>query len=30
VDGYRVTLTGDLVPGTASELTLSVERGGSP
>jgi hypothetical protein len=30
VDGYTVTLTGDLVPGASSELTLSVSRGGVP
>jgi hypothetical protein len=30
VDGYTVTLTGDLTPGTASKLTLSVARGGAP
>ncbi|SHN27514.1 hypothetical protein [Cryptosporangium aurantiacum] len=30
VDGYTVTLTGDLVPGTSSKLTLSVTRGGKP
>ncbi|GAA3390399.1 hypothetical protein [Cryptosporangium minutisporangium] len=30
VDGYTVTLTGDLVPGTSSRLTLSVTRGGKP
>ncbi|WP_345072352.1 hypothetical protein [Phytohabitans flavus] len=28
VDGYTVTLAGDLVPGTASKLTLSVSEGG--
>jgi hypothetical protein len=30
VDGYTVTLDGDLVPGTESELTLSVSRDGRP
>jgi hypothetical protein len=30
VDGYTVTLTGDLAPGTASKLTLSVTRDGTP
>ena len=30
VDGYTVTLDGDLVPGTASPLRLSVRRGGRP
>jgi len=30
VDGYTVTLTGDLTPGTASKLTLSVTRDGAP
>lgn len=30
VDGYRVTLAGDLVPGTASKLTLTVHRDGAP
>ncbi|MDQ7905677.1 hypothetical protein RB614_14255 [Phytohabitans sp. ZYX-F-186] len=30
VDGYTVTLAGDLVPGTASKLTLTVSRGGRP
>ena len=30
VDGYRVTLAGDLVPGTASRLTLTVTRAGRP
>ena len=30
VDGYTVTLAGDLVPGTASKLTLTVRRGDSP
>ena len=30
VDGYTVTLAGDLVPGTASKLTLSVSRNGRP
>jgi hypothetical protein len=30
VDGYTVTLAGDLVPGTASKLTLSVSRAGRP
>jgi len=30
VDGYTVTLAGDLVPGTASKLTLRVERDGEP
>ena len=30
VDGYTVTLAGDLVPGTASKLTLSVSRDGRP
>lgn len=30
VDGYTVTLAGDLVPGTASKLTLSVSRNGVP
>jgi hypothetical protein len=28
VDGYTVTLTGDLVPGASSALTLSVAQGG--
>lgn len=30
VGGYTVTLTGDLVAGRMSELTLSVSRGGTP
>ncbi|MFC0533343.1 hypothetical protein [Phytohabitans kaempferiae] len=30
VDGYTVRLTGDLVPGTASKLTLSISRDGAP
>jgi hypothetical protein len=30
VDGYTVTLDGDLVPGEESELTLSVSRDGRP
>jgi hypothetical protein len=30
VDGYTVTLTGDLVPGTASAVTLTVSRDGAP
>jgi hypothetical protein len=30
VDGYRVELTGDLVPGTASRLTLRISRDGRP
>jgi hypothetical protein len=30
VDGYTVTLVGDLVAGTASKLTLSVSKDGSP
>ncbi len=30
VDGYTVTLDGDLVPGEESELTLSVSRDGQP
>ena len=30
VDGYTVTLAGDLVPGTSSKLTLSVSAGGRP
>ncbi|WP_019633646.1 hypothetical protein [Actinomadura atramentaria] len=30
VDGYRVTLRGDLVAGAASPLTLHVERDGKP
>jgi hypothetical protein len=30
VDGYTVTLTGDLVPGSSSALTLSVEKDGRP
>jgi len=30
VGGYKVTLTGDLVPGTASKLTLGVSRDGRP
>ena len=30
VDGYTVTLDGDLVPGAGSELTLSVARDGQP
>jgi hypothetical protein len=30
VDGYTVTLDGDLVPGAESQLTLSVHRGGRP
>ena len=30
VDGYQVTLAGDLVPGQASELTLTVSKDGVP
>jgi hypothetical protein len=30
VDGYTVTLAGDLTPGTSSRLTLSVTRDGRP
>ncbi len=30
VDGYTVSLTGELIPGAESELTLSVSRGGQP
>jgi len=30
VDGYTVTLTGDLTPGASSRLTLSVARDGTP
>jgi hypothetical protein len=30
VDGYTVTLDGDLVPGTSSTLTLTVARDGAP
>ena len=30
VDGYTVALDGELVPGAASELTLTVSRGGEP
>jgi hypothetical protein len=30
VDGYTVTLTGDLVPGGSSQLTLSVSKDGAP
>jgi hypothetical protein len=30
VDGYTVTLTGDLIPGSSSELTLSVSKDGAP
>ena len=30
VDGYTVTLTGDLVPGGSSKLTLSVSKDGAP
>ncbi|MDI1462873.1 hypothetical protein QEZ54_18005 [Catellatospora sp. KI3] len=30
VDGYTVTLDGDLVPGTSSQLTLSVAKDGAP
>jgi hypothetical protein len=30
VDGYRVELTGDLVPGQASTVTLTVSRDGQP
>ncbi len=30
VDGYTVTLAGDLTPGDDSELTLTVERSGRP
>lgn len=30
VDGYTVTLSGDLVPGTSSELRLSVAKDGQP
>ncbi|MFI1990958.1 hypothetical protein [Actinoplanes sp. NPDC020271] len=29
-DGYTVTLTGDLTPGTSSQLTLSVSKDGRP
>ncbi|HEY5878820.1 MAG TPA: hypothetical protein VIU11_07910 [Nakamurella sp.] len=29
-DGYEVTLAGDLVPGQASELTLTVSKDGAP
>jgi hypothetical protein len=29
VDGYTVTLTGDLVPGTSSKLTLQVSKAGA-
>jgi hypothetical protein len=30
IDGYRVDLVGDLVPGTASRLTLRITRAGAP
>jgi hypothetical protein len=30
VDGYEVTLAGELVPGQASELTLTVSKDGAP
>ncbi|WP_426504489.1 hypothetical protein ACPPVO_44025 [Dactylosporangium sp. McL0621] len=30
VDGYTVTIDGDLIPGTASKLTLTVSRDGAP
>lgn len=30
VDGYEVTLTGGLTPGTSTELTLSVSKDGEP
>ena len=30
VGEYRVTLTGELVPGTTSKLTLTVDKGGVP
>ncbi|MBO3737706.1 hypothetical protein [Actinoplanes flavus] len=30
VDGYTVTLTGDLTPGASSKLTLSVSKDGEP
>ncbi|MBO4210695.1 hypothetical protein, partial [Micromonospora echinofusca] len=30
VDGYTVTLAGELTPGTASRLTLTVDRNGTP
>jgi hypothetical protein len=30
VDGYTVTLTGDLIPGSSSQLTLSVRKEGVP
>ena len=30
IDGYRVTLTGDLVPGEASSVTATVTRRGEP
>lgn len=30
VDGYTVTLTGDLVPGSSSTLTLSIAKDGRP
>ncbi|MEU1364545.1 hypothetical protein ABZ454_00165 [Streptomyces sp. NPDC005803] len=30
VDGYRVTLTGDLAPGRPTRLSLAVTRGGKP
>ena len=30
VDGYTVTLDGELVPGSESELTLSISRNGEP
>jgi hypothetical protein len=30
VDGYTVTLAGDLVPGTSSRLTLTVAKDGAP
>jgi len=30
VDGYTVTLAGDLIPGSSSKLTLSVSKDGTP
>ncbi|MFF5233587.1 hypothetical protein [Dactylosporangium sp. NPDC000521] len=30
VDGYTVTVDGDLIPGTSSKLTLTVSRDGTP
>jgi hypothetical protein len=30
VDGYTVTLAGELTPGSSSQLTLSVRKGGAP